>query len=343
MAVTPCPGKKRRLQAVSDSRGVIAALACDQRQALRGLFAKALGVNSEDVGGERLIEFKEAVARILSPHASAILLDPEFGLPAAGQRAKTTGLLLACEQTGHASEERLPRRLDQWPVQRLLEEGADCVKLLLYYSTASRLDVNEAKHDFVEKLGAECAAADVPLFLELVVYAEGIDVKGPEFAAQKPSVLAASMAEFSRPRYQVDVLKVGIPVNLAYVEGAPGGTGRALYRREDAIAHYRRVAAATHLPFIYLSEGVSNETFRFGLELASEAGAKFSGVLCGRATWKDGVAVLVKNGNAALEDWLSGEGVRNIENVNQCLHGATPWFNRGDKTLRTKDQECFSA
>jgi tagatose 1,6-diphosphate aldolase len=66
------------------------------------------------------------------------------------------------------------------------------------------------------------------------------------------------------------------------------------------------------------------------LELASEAGANFSGVLCGRATWKDGVEVFVKRGASALQAWLADEGVRNIENVNKHLDGATPWFKFGN-------------
>jgi tagatose 1,6-diphosphate aldolase len=71
---------------------------------------------------------------------------------------------------------------------------------------------------------------------------------------------------------------------------------------------------------------MSNETFQYALELAGEAGVNFSGVLCGRATWQDGVPVFVKKGAAALENWLLHEGVQNIENVNRCLKAAHPWF-----------------
>ena len=80
---------------------MIAALAIDQRGAMRRLFAKAMGVESASVPAEMLVTFKEAVSRILTPHASAILLDAEYGLPAAKQRAKSAGLLLAYEQTGY--------------------------------------------------------------------------------------------------------------------------------------------------------------------------------------------------------------------------------------------------
>ena len=321
-------GKRRGLEAVTDSRGVIAALAIDQRGAMRSLFAKAMGGEPASVPGEMLVAFKEAVSRVLTPHASAILLDPEYGLPAAKQRAKSAGLLLAYEQTGYDKQVRgrMPRLLEGWSVERLVEAGADSVKLLLYYSTLSSPEINDRKHEFVRRVGAECAEADVPFFLELVSYGEGRDDSSPEFAAVKPEVMVRSMAEFSKPEYRVDVLKVGVPVNLAFVEGSPAAGNEILYSREEAVDYYRRAAEEVRVPFIYLSQGVSNETFQYALELAAEAEVNFSGVLCGRATWKDGIAVFVEHGLTALEDWLHSEGARNIQNVNNHLQTAQPWF-----------------
>ncbi len=321
-------GKRKGLEAVSDSRGIIAAVAIDQRSALRSLFARSMGIEPENVPAEKLIQFKEAVSRILTPHASAILLDPEYGLPAARQRAKSAGLLLAYERTGYDKNVpgRLPGLLDHWSVERLAEAGADSVKLLLYYSSFSSTDVNDIKHAFVQRLGAECAAADIAFFLELVSYADGMEDRGIDFARVKPEVVTKGIAEFSEPEYRVDVLKVGVPVNLNYLQGSPSGHGEILYTREEARQHFRRAAEFAKVPFIYLSEGVSNEEFLHALELAAEAGVKFSGVLCGRATWKEGVPVFVEKGRAALEDWLGTEGIRNVENVNQRLAAATPWF-----------------
>jgi tagatose 1,6-diphosphate aldolase len=220
---------------------------------------------------------------------------------------------------------RLPSLLEYWSVPRLVEAGADCVKVLLYYSNYSSMEINETKQALVMQVGAECAAADIPFFLELVSYAEGLEEKSIEFARVKPAVVTAGMAEFSKPRYRVDVLKVSIPVNLVHVENSPAGA-ETLYTRQEAKRYFLEAAEASGVPFLYLSEGVSNATFQFGLELAAEAGAPFSGVLCGRATWKDGVTVLVESGMAALEAWLGREGVRNIENINRLVQFATPWF-----------------
>jgi tagatose 1,6-diphosphate aldolase len=321
-------GKQRGLAAVADSRGIIAALAIDQRSALRSLLSRAMGVEAAGVSPECLSQFKEAVSSILTPHASAILLDPEYGLPAAARRAPNAGLLLAYEQTGYEQgvPGRLPRLLDRWSVKRLIEAGANAIKLLLYYSSRSSVEINGIKYAFVENIGAECAASDIPFFLELVSYAENMDEKRIEFARIKHEVVAAGMKEFSKPQYQVDVLKVGMPVNLSFVEGSPSPGVEILHTREQAKQLFSIASACASIPFIYLSEGVSNAAFQFGLQLAAEGGARFSGVLCGRATWKDGVEIFVKQGTHALQDWLGREGVRHIENVNKCLGSATPWF-----------------
>ena len=95
------PGKQKGLKAVSDARGVIAAAAMDQRGSLKSAIAKEKGIDKKDVPAQMLEEFKTIVTRVLTPHASAILLDPEYGLPAARARASNAGLLLAYENSGY--------------------------------------------------------------------------------------------------------------------------------------------------------------------------------------------------------------------------------------------------
>ena len=322
------PGKQKGLEAVSNEGGVIAAAAMDQRGSLKSAIAKDKGVDKKAVTDQMMAEFKEAVTRILTPHASAILLDPEYGLSATKVRAKNAGLLLAYEKSGYDNTQpgRLPDLLDHYSVRRLVTAGADCVKILLYYTPFDPPAVNETKHAWVERIGAECVAADVPFFLEFVGYEENVDEKGIDFARKKPEIVARSMEEFSKPQYGVDVLKVEVPVNMAFVKGARSCKGESVYSKEEAKEHFRRAAGMAKKPFIYLSAGVSNDTFNESLELAAEAGTNFSGVLCGRATWKDGIPLYAKQGLKAFEEWLGKQGVANINNVNQRLAAAKPWF-----------------
>jgi tagatose 1,6-diphosphate aldolase len=321
-------GKTKGMNAVSDSRGVIAAAAMDQRGSLKSAIAKEKGIDKKDVPAESLAEFKTIVTKVLTPHASAILLDPEYGLGAAKARSKNAGLLLAYENSGYDNTRpgRLPDLLDIWSALRLKEVGADCVKILLYYTPFDPPEVNNIKHAWVERIGGECIAADIPFFLEFVGYVENGDEKGIEYAKQKPAIVAGSMAEFSKPQYAVDVLKVEVPVNMAFVAGSKACKGESAYTRDQAKEHFRKAAQSAKKPFIYLSAGVNNDVFLETLELAADSGVEFSGVLCGRATWKEGIPVYAKQGPKALEDWLNDEGVKNINNVNARLKAAKPWY-----------------
>ena len=320
-------GKRKRLEAVSDSRGVIAALAIDQRDALRSLFSAEMKIEKPSVPHEQLEKFKSIVVRALSPHASAVLLEPEYGLPAAGQRAPSSGLLMAYEVSGYDPKvsSRLPRLLEHWSVRRLVDAGAHAIKVLLYYALSDAPEIRERKRVWVERVGSECVGCDVPFFLEIVPYQDGMDDKSPQFARCKPDILTSAMQEFSQPRYFVDVLKVGVPVTMAYVEGSSASAGTFVHTRAEALQLYRQAAAAAAKPFLFLSAGVSNRAFTEALQLASEAGVHFCGVLCGRATWKDGVGVFVRGGADALQEWLETQGVQNMQSINESLKAATPW------------------
>jgi tagatose 1,6-diphosphate aldolase len=318
------PGKLAGLQSVSNDRNVIAAAAMDQRGSLQKSLAKERGAEAT---GHDLEVFKSLVTEVLTHYASAILLDPEYGLPAA-QHRNGKGLLLAYEKTGYdaTTQGRLPDLLDLWSVRRLAEAGADCIKILLYYTPFDQPRINDIKHAWIERIGDECRAHDIPFFLEFVGYDEhGNDEKAIEYARRKPSIVAGAMKEFSKPRYGVDVLKVEVPINMEYVAGTQANKGPAAYTRAEALDHFRAAAAETTLPFIYLSAGVSNPVFIETLELAAESGVAFNGVLCGRATWKDGIAIYAKQGADAFRKWLETTGVENIQNVNKALEAATPW------------------
>ena len=328
------PGKLAGLKAVSDHRGVIAAAAMDQRGSLQKSLAKERGAAAD---AHDLEDFKTLVTEVLTKHASAILLDPEYGLPASKHR-NGKGLLLAYEKTGYdaTTPGRLPDLLDVWSVRRLKEAGADCIKILLYYTPFEKSHVNDLKQAWIERIGDECIAHDIPFFLELVGYdTDGGDEKSLAYALKKPEVVSGSMAEFGKARYNVDVLKVEVPVEMTFVEGTRSFKGEKAYTRKPRPCSTSVTPPAmTHKPFIYLSAGVSNPVFIETLELAVESGTSFNGVLCGRATWKDGIAIYAKQGAKAFEDWLNTTGVENINNVNNALKAASPWYLKfGAKSL----------
>ncbi|MBO1300029.1 MULTISPECIES: tagatose-bisphosphate aldolase [unclassified Enterococcus] len=310
-------GKREYIKKLSNEDSMIGALAIDQRGALKKMFAK---FQTTEVKNEQIERFKEIVSSELTPYASSILLDPEFGLPAASVRAENAGLLLAYEKTGYdaSTPGRLPDSLDVWSVKRLKEAGADACKFLLYYDINESDEINDRKKAYMERIGAECVAEDVPFFLELLSYDANItDVSSKEYAAVKPEKVIKMMEEFSKPRYNVDVLKVEVPVNMNYVEGY--SNDEIVYSKEEAARYFKEQAEATDLPFIFLSAGVSAELFQETLRFAKQAGSTFNGVLCGRATWANGVEPFVLDNEEVVRDWMKKEGRKNIQELNAVI------------------------
>lgn len=316
--------KRKYLENLSDENGFISALAIDQRGALKKMINKH---QKEEATAEQIKEFKTLVSEHLTKYSSSILLDPEYGLEASKMRDKNAGLLLAYEKTGYDANAvgRLPDCLVEWSAKRLKEEGADAVKFLLYYDVDENEEINIQKKAYMERIGAECIAEDIPFFLEILSYDCNIDDNSTaEYAKVKPRKVIEAMKEFSNPRYNVDVLKVEVPVNMKFVEGF--SDGEAVYTEEEAANYFKLQDEATQLPYIYLSAGVSAKLFQDTLKFAHDSGAKFNGVLCGRATWANGVEIFTKEGEKAAIEWLNTVGKKNIEELNEIVKKtATSW------------------
>src|SRR5713101_1247919 len=242
MKVKITRGKFNGINTCADNSGVIAALAVDHRGNLLEAIARARGEHGQATAAD-MLAFKTAVTRVLTPLTSALLLDPEYGLEAIASRAPGTAVLLAYEKSGYDfhTKGRLPDLLPTWSVRRLVEAGAQAIKILLYYNPYDEAQINVIKQAYIERIGAECIALDVPFFLEPLVYDEALgDEKGLAFARKKPEYVFRAIEEFSRARYGVDVLKVEIPVNPAFVDGTRAfASEQAAYSRQEAMEHFR--------------------------------------------------------------------------------------------------------
>lgn len=291
----------------------ISALAIDQRGALKRMMG-------ENVKREEIIQFKELISKYLTKYSSAILLDPEYGWSASDMKDKDCGVIMAYEKTGYDKSEpgRLPDLLNQWSVKSLKEKGADAIKLLVYVDPDESDEINSQKEAFIERVGSECIGEEIPFFLEIISYDANImDSKSKEYAEVRPQKVIDIMKEFSKKRYNVDVLKVETPVDMNFVEGF---TNREIcYSKKEAAELFKKQSEVTNLPFIFLSGGVSFDLFIDTIKFAKEAGSNFNGVLCGRATWANATEEYHKGGFEAVEKWMKTEGVKNIEKLNDTI------------------------
>lgn len=153
-------------------------------------------------------------------------------------------------------------------------------------------------------------------FLELLAYdAEGIDVRSREFTERKPHKVITMMKEFSKLRYKVE-----IPVSMKYVTEC----SEMVYIGEETLRYFKEQSDATQVSFIFLSAVVSTMVQEM-LRFAKEAGSRFNGVLCGRATWTKAVKVYMRDGKDKTIEWLRAKGRKNIEELGRTVVCGTTW------------------
>lgn len=326
-------GKLRNLVRLADAAGRFKMMAIDQRGSLRRALGDALGRAPEAVTYEEVARAKDAVTRILAPYASAVLTDPIYGYPAGARDIpRDVGILLAYEKTetepaGPDGRERRTSLIEGWTAAKAGRAGANAVKLLLYYHPDASAETRRHQESMARRVGEECAARDLPFLLELLAYpldAESEDT--PQYARAKPDLVCRSAAEFSKPEYGVDVLKLEFPADLRYTEEYC----RHVFDSRERPPHYtvaevrefcRRLDEVSTMPWVILSAGVHISEFLVQVELAAEAGA--SGFLCGRAIWQDAIAHYPDE--VAVERFLIDRGAYNFLRANAAAERALPW------------------
>ncbi len=273
------PGKLWGLRRMSDRRGVFKMTAVDQRPPIKGPIAKALGL--PEAPWEEVARFKGLLVETLQEESTAMLLDPHYAIPyAIDLLSPAKGLIVTLEDSvfRETSGGRLSSHIDDWTVAKIKRMGADAVKVLAWYRPDSSRDVRGAQHDYVKRIGEDCARYDIPFLLELLVYPLAADTDTTkdyvEMRGKNTEHVLASVAEFAKPDYCVDVFKLESPVSASEADGSAAV--------QAAFDELGRLAGR---PWVMLSAGAGKAEFRRVLEHAFRAGA--SGFLAGRAIWLD--------------------------------------------------------
>ncbi len=298
MTDRPCTislGVRRALQQSAQANGAFAMLAMDQR----GSLLKAINPGDPAaVSRAEVLSLKRDVIAALSPHASATVLDVEYGYAtcvAGGALSGASGLLLALEKSGYEGDPTARRTalLDDWRVEDSRRAGATGVKLLVYYHPDAP---NAAEQEaLVREVAEECRRWELPLFLEPLHFSLDAGVKTLPNAERRRVVVET--ARRLTP-LGVTVLKAEFPVDVQ--QSADPVEWRA------ACAE---LSTASVTPWVLLSAGVDFDIFLRQVAAACAAGA--AGVLCGRAVWKEAVQL---NGPARAE-FLNGVAVDRFRQI----------------------------
>ncbi len=294
-------GKWRRLQQCAGPQHTFSVLAVDHRGPLRcSLAAEA----PQGGSNEALSAVKHDIVRQLAPVTSAVLLDPETSAGQCVAQASlpgSTGLIAALD-TGSTGDplNRSTDVMENWSVEKTLRMGASGVKLLLYYHP----DSPEAgqREQLVQQVARDCSQWDIPFFMEpLGCAADG----SPRALA--PEQRRRVVIESARRLVPLgaDILKAEFPVDVS------AEPDEAVWQEACA-----ELTETSKVPWVLLSGGVSYDTFLKQVRVACEAGA--SGVMVGRAVWKEAVTLDQGKRNAFLQG-PGHERMRRLQALTEAL------------------------
>lgn len=303
MSETLTFGKWRGLQTSSTVKHVFCILAFDQR----GSYRKML---PENTSYDEAVQIKREIVVHLSQYASAVLLDPVYGMQPAAYMDGRSGLLLSVEKSGYSGDASYRRTefLNAWDVAKIKRVGASAVKLMIYYHPDSG-DLAEELEAITTRVIDECRAHDLPLYLEPMSYSLNANIpkESAEYARERPQVVIETARRLSK--LKPDVLKLEFPHDAAF------------NRDEEAWrSACEEISAASSVPWVLLSAGVDFETFEKQTEIACKSGA--SGFLAGRAIWKEAATMSTKERGAFLNH-IAGPRIQRLIEIAEAH--ARPW------------------
>jgi len=301
---------------VTDSKArTFHGVAIDAGSGLEATLRSARGTNASK---DDLAVFKRCVLEVLGAGASTALVDAQLGTELLPYYPEGCARMLAYEaDVYHISDEDritvLPEHLKPSDYAGL---GVEQLKFFIYYAPDDDPALNDRKEQLVAEIGQQCKDLNLRYLMEPLVYHPTIKPGTAEYARIKPELVKRATEIFSEPRFYADVMKVEVPVDLNFVEGF----GEAQMSREEALNAFRDAAApASQHDLVYLSAGVPFGWFEASLQLASEAGVKFSGFMCGRALWSDAVEVFGNGGEDELRHWLTEVGTVRLQRLIKAL------------------------
>lgn len=256
---------RRALTNLARPSGALAMVAVDQREALRGMFAAH---QETPVPDSQLTQFKVDVARELSPFASALLVDQEFGIDAIINQkvlAPSCGLIAAADLLvgpagGAATDTAVDPDVD--PI-RMRDIGSVGLKFLVLWRND---ESPESRMKLVNEFNQLCEKSGLPSIIEVIVKPPTDSSRS--FDREEELVIAAKEAS----TWNADLYKAEVPFH---------GEGDLTAITRNA----QRITEAVGTPWVVLSNGVKAPFFADAVKACAQGGA--SGFLAGRAVWAD--------------------------------------------------------
>ena len=258
--------------------------------------------------------FKKLIITSLGQYATTILIDSEFGPHLISKYPQQCSPMMAFEADVYhiSDEDRITKLPDNIKVSDFSRLGYKVLKFFMYYAPNDNIEINEQKQKIIENIGKECVKNNISFLMEPLVYDP---IKRPgslDYAYLKPQLVENATKTFSNPKFNINYLKVEVPVDLSFVEGF----GDPIIKQKEAIKFFKDASiAASGIPLLYLSAGVSFEWFKASLNMAIKAEVDCSGFMCGRAIWSEAIKVFGEQGEEGLKSWLNTTGQNRLNEL----------------------------
>ncbi|NQV98216.1 MAG: tagatose 1,6-diphosphate aldolase [Rhodospirillales bacterium] len=316
------PGKLWGMRRMADSDGRFKMTAVDQRPPIKNPIAHYYG--TDEAPYDDVARFKAILTEELQGQSTAMLLDPHYAIPRGIHAlSPTKGLIVTLEDSVFKETEdgRFSTEIDDWSVEKIKRCGGDAVKVLAWYRPDAGRPVLQAQKDFTKRIGDACAKFDIPFLFELLVYPLAGDSHQTkdyvEMRGKKADDVLASVQEFAKPEYGVDVFKLESPLSASEVPGVGNDNWEEVQKVFD------QMGALAGRPWVMLSAGAGKADFKNVLTHAYAAGA--SGYLAGRAIWLDAFAHF-PDWDAITSD-LRNASVPYMQSLNKLTdEQASAWF-----------------
>ena len=297
------PGRWRGLKSTATDDGKFTIVAFDQRLAYQEMLPAGTSY-------DKAVQIKCEITNAIAPPASAMLLDPDYGIKPAMEMNGGTGLLMTLESIGWLGTDTAREVFvnDKWPLGKIKRFGAAGAKLLAFYhpNSGELAAKTEAR---VREICDECHKYDIPIFVEPMSFSldASVDKSSAEFAKARPEIVIETARRFSQ--LGCDVLKLEFPMDAKF------NTDQSAWA--DAC---HAISDSVDVPWVLLSAGVDYDTFNPQVKIACEQGA--SGFLAGRAIWKE-IAPL---DDAPRQEYIATTVTDRINQLCAYTEAAVPWF-----------------
>ena len=160
-----------------------------------------------------------------------------------------------------------------------------------------------------------CLNYNKPFLFEPLLYNDPLTKKSnEEYNKKKHEYITYFYSEFSKPDYNVSIIKIEFPFNESILDD---------YNNVNTISYCEEILlntfGKTMKPFVFLSAGMKFSNFYKSMSISMKLNINCLGFLCGRSLWQDSIDIFCNQSNTEFIKWLENQGLERVEKLKSTL------------------------